>query len=227
MLSKIAFSLLTIVVSSCFTSNVGADTTDITTHGGIRGWKDRTLQTVVVGQVDQLILYDAGTDQPILTLTDGMVVNSATLNVNSFNIEATTVNGAVGSVKFGYNGNSKIRVEASAPYAMCGNSGTDFAVCTYLVVGQHTVTATSYSGTKADGTVGTTKTITFQIVNGASPPLPAPVMAPIPAPTTVVVTKSPTKAPINAPVSTSPTTPDSCLIPKVSSTRWMVKRTFD
>ena len=181
---------------------------------GIRGGKDRALQTVVVGKIDQFVLYNAMTDQPLLTLSDGMIVNTATLNATSFNIEATTVDGAVGSVQFGYNGRANSRREGVAPYALCGNNGANYYACSYLVVGPHTITATSYSGSEADGTVGSVRTVSFRIVHQTPMPTKSPTKFPIKA--NVITTKSPTKVQTKAPLTAAPV---SCHIPKVTSKR--------
>jgi hypothetical protein len=170
-------------------------------EGSIRGGNDRSLQTV--GTVDRLVLINAATDLPIVDLSNDLVVNIATVNANSFAIEATTVGGSVGSVKFGYNGNPSSKIEQSARYAMCGNSGDNFAACSVLVVGQHNLTVTTYSGTKASGTIGSIKNLSFRIVN--IPLTKAPTKAP--------VTNVPTKAPTMVPVATV-----SCNIPKASPT---------
>jgi hypothetical protein len=177
-------------------------------HNHIRGWyNDRSVQTV--GQIDNLILYDAVTDQPIVTLTNGMVVNTATLNVDhttgSFNVVATIRNGVVGSVKFGYNGKNNLRIEAEAPYALCGNKGTNYYVCTFLGTGQHNLTVTSYSGSKANGTIGSIRTLSFRIVHSVP----------------VVPTKAPTKAPVVMPTG-MPVSFSKCSIPKVNIDRWSV-----
>jgi hypothetical protein len=172
----------------------------------IRGWyNDRSVQTV--GQIDNLILYDAVTDQPIVTLTNGMVVNTATLHVDhtSFNVVATIRNGVVGSVKFGYNGMNNLRTEAEAPYALCGNRGTNYYVCTFLGTGQHNLTVTSYSGSKANGTIGSIRTLSFRIVHS------------VPVAPTTAPTKAPVVMPTGMPVSFS-----KCSIPKVNIDRWSV-----
>ena len=156
---------------------------------------DRSLQTVVVGIVDELILYDATTDLPLLTLADGMVVNIATLNVvaGSLTVVATTINGPVGSVNFGYNGKKSIKKEILPPYSLCGDTGTNFLPCPYLLVGQHNITVTTYEGTKVNGTVGSVETLVFQIVN---------------------IPPAPTGTPLRPP--SAPVLVASCSIPQVS-----------
>ena len=209
-------------------------------EGGIGS---RSLQTVVVGKVDKLILYNAYTDQPIFILSDGMVVNTATLNASSFNVVATTVDGTVGSIKFGYNGNDNKKMEGTAPYAFCGNSGADFYVCPCLVVGQHNLTVTTYAGKKLTGTIGSVETLSFRIVDTQPtiPPTMAPLaplptmpptiarLAPVPTmpptiatlapvttmlPTIAPLAPVPTKNPLIAPIA-APTVTVSCNIPKV------------
>jgi hypothetical protein len=195
----IASSLLISVVFSIYLTMLVAaadmDSTDF-----------RSLQTaVVVGKVDNLILYNAITDSPILYLTDGMVVNIATLNMSSFNVVATTIDGEVGSVKFGYNGKAKQRSETNPPYALCGGSGANLNVCSYLVVGQHNLTVTTYEGKRVNGTIGSIRQLSFRIVNvpSTTSPTRVPTMIPTKAPI-VTPTKVPTKTPTNAPT-TAPT----------------------
>ena len=180
---------------------------------------DRSLQTVAVGTVEKLLLYDATTDLPLLTLADGMLVNIATLNnvvAGSLTIVATTINGPVGSVKFGYNGKKTMKNEILAPYSLCGDTGTNFHPCPYLVDGQHTITVTTYEGIKFNGTIGSVKTLTFQIVN--IPPTMAPATKPTAAPIAIITTSTPTgtpskmptivtAAPITTPVATPTDTP--------------------
>ena len=130
---------------------------NIIVEGSFSGGNDRSLQTV--GTVDRLVLINAVTDLPIVNLAKDTVVNIASVNAKSFAIEATTVGGSVGSVKFGYNGKPNFKIEGVARYAMCGNSGNNFAACSVLVVGQHNLTVTTYSGTRASGTIGSIKNL--------------------------------------------------------------------
>jgi hypothetical protein len=138
-----------------------------------REYNKRDLQ--IVGQIQALRLINADTDLPIVDLVDGMVINTATLSTSNFNVQATVTNNAiVQSVKFGYNTRSSFRIESEQPYAICGDGGPvgNYNVCLTLVVGQHNLSATPYTGTKASGTAGPTKHISFRIVN--KPPTAAP-----------------------------------------------------
>lgn len=119
-----------------------------------------------VGQVLELRLINADTDLPIVTLTDGMIINIATQNTTKFNIEATTDTGTVGSIRFSYNRNANFRTESERPFAFCGDGSPlgNYRRCSNLVVGQHNVSATSYSGTGQSGMIGNTKTVTFTFI---------------------------------------------------------------
>jgi hypothetical protein len=127
----------------------------------LRGPSHRQLQTI--GQVENLRLINADTDLPIVNLTNGMVINVA-LTASNFNIQATTTNGTVGSIQFGYNGNSKYRIDSAQPFSLCPTpGGSNYETCTALVVGQHTFTVTPYFGTAATGIAGAALQITFNI----------------------------------------------------------------
>jgi Malectin domain len=154
----------------------------------------RSLQAV--GSVIQFDLINAITDKSVTTLSNGQVIVVSSIpNMTSpnFNVEAKT-SGTVGSVVFALNGVT-VWTENGAPWAFCGNSGSDFSYCSSLN-GTVTVSATPYSAANGGGTKGTTVSVTFSIVLSA----PA-------APTTT--TKSPTKSPVAAPTSplAAPTSP--------------------
>lgn len=122
---------------------------------------------MVIGQVMELRLINADTDLPIVTLLDGMIVNIAIQNTTNFNIEAVTDAGIVGSIQFTYNGLDNFRIESERPFALCGDGSPvgNYRRCKNLVVGQHTVTATAYSGVGLTGTVGNTVTVTFTFIS--------------------------------------------------------------
>jgi hypothetical protein len=168
----------------------------------------RALQTTttMVGQVDRFILINADTDLPIVDLFNDTIINIATQATSNFNIQVTIVpnSGTVGSIKFGYNTKSSFRIERDAPYAFCGDGSPtgNFYPCSNLNTanGQpHIVTATPYSGSRANGTLGLKKTVSFQIVN--IPPTHTPTMSPTPKPTSAPTTKVPTSIPTKIPTS--------------------------
>ena len=143
----------------------------------------RTLQSL--GEVDRFVLINAVTDLPMFDLVNGTVINVATQNTSNFTIQATILNnsGTVGSIKFGYNARPAFRIDAGPLFALCGDGNPlgNFFTCSHLTATTaaeelHTVSATPYSGTKANGTKGTTKAISFRIVN--IPPTLAPTISP-------------------------------------------------
>jgi hypothetical protein len=113
-------------------------------------------------QVSSLILINADTDQPILTMTDGMTINLATLPTRNLNIQALTSPSAVGSVRFALDANANYRTETAAPYAMAGDVNGNYTAWT-PAVGLHTLTATPYTGTGGTGTAGVPLKITFSV----------------------------------------------------------------
>jgi Malectin domain len=154
----------------------------------------RSLQAV--GSVTQFDLINAITEKNITTLSNGQVIVVSSIpgmTSPNFNVEAKT-SGTVGSVVFALNGVTGL-TENGAPWAFCGNIGSDFTYCPSLN-GTVTVSATPYSAVNGGGTKGTTVSVTFSIVLSA----PA-------SPTTT--TKSPTKSPVAAPTSplAAPTSP--------------------
>jgi hypothetical protein len=203
---------------------------DVGVTGSFRG--NRELQTTTVGQIADLLLINADTDRSIRRIIDGMVINLTAMGTTNFNIQATvtTTTGAVGSVRFGYNTTTEHMTQSTPPYSFCGNTGMDYRSCPVLSkIGVHTITATTYSGKRATGTIGLEKKVSFRFAgtnaNPTTPALPpvlrpttaitkAPTNAPVPVPAlppvlrpTTAITNAPTKAPV--PVK-------SCNIPRVS-----------
>jgi len=115
-------------------------------------------------------LINADTDQPIAgfnPLTSSAVLNLATLPTRNLNIKANTSPAVVGSVRFGLDGSSNYRTESGSPYALAGNSGSNYRAWTPSL-GSHTLTATPYTRSDARGTAGTPLTVTFTVVNQAN-----------------------------------------------------------
>jgi hypothetical protein len=117
--------------------------------------------------VQSFTLINADTDQPIAAfdpLTDGATVNLYTLSTSNLNIRANTYPATVGSVKFGWDGNSNYRIESVSPYALQGDNNGDYAAWTPSL-GTHTLNATPYSEPGGGGTAGTAKTIHFTVID--------------------------------------------------------------
>jgi parallel beta-helix repeat protein len=138
--------------------------------GEVDGESDEDSITITSSSqaVISFTLINADTDQPIADyepLNDGSTLNLATLPTRNLNIRADTNPATVGSVRFGLDDNSNYRTENGAPYALAGNSGTDYYSWTPRV-GGHTLTATPYTGSGASGTAGTALSICFNVVDG-------------------------------------------------------------
>jgi hypothetical protein len=132
----------------------------------------RLQSTNTVGQIQNLILIDADTDLPLLNLTNGTIINILSQPTSRFNVQATTFHGGVGSVRFGYNGNSRFRTETGQPFSFCGDRQPvgNYMPCQLLVAGQHTITATPFSNRSGTGIAGTPYQVTFQITNTCNVP---------------------------------------------------------
>jgi CubicO group peptidase (beta-lactamase class C family) len=112
--------------------------------------------------VSALRLINANTDQPILTMTDGMTITLGNLPTRNLNVQAVTSPSTVGSVRFALDGNTNYRTETDAPYALAGDDLGDYRSWTPSV-GSHTVKATPYSGADATGVTGTPLTVKFTV----------------------------------------------------------------
>ncbi len=110
-------------------------------------------------------LIDADTDQPVPgyeQLSDGAIIDSASLPTAHLNVRANTSPATVGSVRFGFDGNANARTETGAPYALFGDTAGDYAPGV-LSKGVHTLTGTPYTRGSAGGTAGTSLTISFTV----------------------------------------------------------------
>ena len=116
----------------------------------------------VTNEVIQLNLVNAPAGTTIASLTNGYVINKAIIP-GSFNVEAITCTGTVGSVKFQVNG-SQFRTESLAPYALTGDKGGAFKPWN-PAVGSYTITATPYTGSGGSGTAGVPLSVTIQVID--------------------------------------------------------------
>lgn len=119
----------------------------------------------VANQVESLTLMLAGNGGPIRSLTNGDVINTAT--VGSFSIAAEICNNAsVGSVVFTLDGDD-IQIENIAPYAINGDNSNGFNAWN-PGNGTYVLTATPYSSSNASGTQGIPLTLTITITSNAA-----------------------------------------------------------
>jgi hypothetical protein len=153
------------------------------------------------GAIRGLELVDTRNNERMGLLRNGQVIvvsSTSGMSTPSFNINAITAGGGIGSVVFGHGRNPRVRRETKAPWTLCGNRGPVFFTCPTLGVGTHTVTATPYASKRGVGRSGKALTVTFSIVQSLTP------------------TRHPTKSPLSA---DAPTIPVAFSIsPVVSST---------
>ena len=119
--------------------------------------------------ISEIVLYDAGGDYPLLTLSDGGTIDLSQLGTRSLNIVAET-NTPVGSVQFLLDGNvfdkNGRTIENTPPYAMAGDVDGDY----YNnwdwneLLGSHTIQIIPYSGSNASGERLSDVTLRFTVV---------------------------------------------------------------
>jgi hypothetical protein len=129
----------------------------------------------VVGEfyVTHFILVDAETNEDLLTLSDGDVIDLAQLPTRSLTIRAETQPAEIGSVIFDLNNGQVFKVESRAPYALAGDNplrfqpGGDYLIVLALNVGQHRLVALPFSAADGAGERGTGLAMEFEIINSA------------------------------------------------------------
>jgi hypothetical protein len=89
-------------------------------------------------------------------------VRLAALPTRRLNVRADTDPAAVGSVRFGLDGDPAYRTENVAPYALAGDTSGDYAPWT-PAPGAHSVVAVPYTGPGATGTAGPPLTVSFTV----------------------------------------------------------------
>ncbi len=118
--------------------------------------------------ITSFTLYNAGTDQPLMSLYNGLKINYSQIQGLALTIVANTNPATVGSVSMALSGDrSKSQVDNEAPYALYGSAGGNFSGPAFYP-GSYTISATPYSGADASGTKGSTLSISFEIVDGSS-----------------------------------------------------------
>ncbi len=123
--------------------------------------------------ISKLRLINADSNLPISgfdPLVDGAVLDLNSLPTRNLNIEAISDPDPVGSVRFSYDATADFRTETIKPYAFFGDNQGSFHAWT-PTPGNHTVTATPYTGGGGSGTAGTPLAINFSVIDES---LPAP-----------------------------------------------------
>lgn len=153
---------------------------------------------VVIAQTNSITgftIWDTATNQPVGSLVNGAVINVQTLP--SFTIIANTPSGFGGSVVFGYQTTTRYRVENTAPFVISSDlNGRPLRWTTY-VLGSNRIAATPYAGKDGTGTAGTSRTVTFSIINATATPTPT---------STATRTKTLTATPTGTPTRTQTAT---------------------
>ncbi|MCJ8164629.1 DUF4082 domain-containing protein [Pontibacter sp. E15-1] len=119
-------------------------------------------------RVISMTLVNADNDNDIMVLTSGATLNLASLPTKNLNIRANTSPSKVGSVKFNLTGTqTKSVTESVAPYALFGDDTRGGYYPWTPAVGNYTLNAVPYSGSKASGTAGEPLTLSFTVINGS------------------------------------------------------------
>jgi hypothetical protein len=111
--------------------------------------------------ISGLNLVNTTTQQNLRLLVDGSTI-SLSKDGSALNVSAQT-SGSIGSVGFVVNG-ATFRIENLAPYAMAGDQSGVYSAWT-PVPGNYTLSVTPYSGANRSGTVGSTMSLSFTVVN--------------------------------------------------------------
>ena len=117
-------------------------------------------------KVVSFTLVNADTNQDIAQfnpLHDGDTINLRAIPARNLNIRANTVPQSVGSVRFALDNNGNFRTESASPYALAGDSNGDYFKWKPSL-GRHTLTATPYTETGANGEAGISLTITINVI---------------------------------------------------------------
>ena len=95
------------------------------------------------------------------------MLDLAVLPTRNLNIVANGT-AAVRSTRFRYDNKPSFRLELAVPFSLFGNREGDYHGQT-PPLGNHSITATPYAGSSGTGTVGTSKTLRFTMVDSSRP----------------------------------------------------------
>ncbi len=129
-----------------------------------------TIELTVVDapKVVSYTLIDADTDQPLVEINDGDVLDLRIFDTADFNIQANIGDLVPGSIVFDFNGTESFRRDNTAPYAVGRENRGNFRKLD-LLPGVNTVTGTPFSRRGGRGDEGVAKTISFEIIGGVVP----------------------------------------------------------
>lgn len=163
-----------------FTGDLTAELGDNALDGGLAtGCYALSDMAVTINRRDNCIgtsvtsftLINADTDEDLLEMYDGIVIDVADLGVKPqrLNIRANVEGQEPGSVVFGFDTNSEYSIEQIFPYALGGDtdgSGDYNPTGNVMNLGMHTVTATPYSSYQGMGVSGFGLSVKFTLVDG-------------------------------------------------------------
>ncbi|CAA9238518.1 MAG: Glycoprotein gp2 [uncultured Adhaeribacter sp.] len=119
-------------------------------------------------KVERFNLINANTNAVIQIMSEGAVLNLATLPTQNLNIQAVTNPAKVGSVRLTLAGpKTRNTLENSAPYALFGDNAGDYFAWV-PAVGSYSLTGTPYTAASGGGTAGTPLKINFKVINQAT-----------------------------------------------------------
>jgi len=113
--------------------------------------------------INSFILVDTDNDNEIQVISDGDVIDIATLPTTNISIVVNTIPETVGSVYFTYDNLAKL--ENHAPYAIKGDSPRGNYKAWNYDLRTYELTATPYSKRRKKGLVGESKTVSFTLTN--------------------------------------------------------------
>ncbi len=125
---------------------------------------EEEVAPAAIASIEEFHLINAITNRRIRSLADGDTIFSTLIPVrlNQLNIEATTTEGVISTVQFGYNDNEQYSEAETAPYAIGGARGNNYNLWRELRDhGWHEISATvSYT---SDDEVLSSETVTISI----------------------------------------------------------------
>ncbi|MFC6223002.1 PQQ-dependent sugar dehydrogenase [Hymenobacter artigasi] len=139
----------------------------VTDAGGLATTKEVRLDPNC--NATSFTLVDADADVDIQALTNGAILNLATLPTRNLNIRANANPGTTGSVVFALSGaQTQNQTESVVPYALFSDVNGDYNPWT-PPVGNYTLLATPYSGSGGSGTPGAALSISFSVTDSGTP----------------------------------------------------------
>ncbi len=129
-----------------------------------------TLNFTVVGTpkflVQSLVLVDADTDEDLLEIKDGDVIDLSNLSTGHLSIRALTSPEKVGSVELALNGElQQTQAENLIPYTLFGdNSGKDIEGRDFEI-GNYQISAQAYQQPNLGGLAGPALTLNFELIS--------------------------------------------------------------